>query len=129
MNTRGPSASLAARIRSASASGLADEYASGRAFCRRSMWGMTSLGRRSGQWPAGTAWSPIRGDVGPGAVDVAGNQAGVPPVYCLWPGIAFHGPASVAWAGDRGAGTRADDPGPVSYTHLRAHETGRNLVC
>ena len=20
-------------------------------------------------------------------------------------------------------------PGPVSYTHLRAHETGRNLVC
>ncbi len=31
---------------------------------------MTSSGRRSGQWPAGTAWSPIRGDVGPGAVDV-----------------------------------------------------------
>ena len=27
--------------------------------------------------PAGTAWSPIRGDVGPEAVDVAGNQAGV----------------------------------------------------
>ena len=21
------------------------------------------------------------------------------------------------------------EPGPVSYTHLRAHETGRNLVC
>ena len=21
------------------------------------------------------------------------------------------------------------DPYPVSYTHLRAHETGRNLVC
>src|SRR5674476_42885 len=21
------------------------------------------------------------------------------------------------------------DPAPVSYTHLRAHETGRNLVC
>ena len=44
---------------------------------------MTSSGRRSGQWPAGTAWSPIRGDVGPGAVDVAGNQAGVPSVYGL----------------------------------------------
>ena len=22
-----------------------------------------------------------------------------------------------------------DQPEPVSYTHLRAHETGRNLVC
>ena len=22
-----------------------------------------------------------------------------------------------------------DEPEPVSYTHLRAHETGRNLVC
>ncbi len=31
-------------------------------------------------WPAGTAWSPIRGDVGPGAVCVAGYQAGMPPL-------------------------------------------------
>ena len=30
-------------------------------------------------WPAGTAWSPIRGYVGPEAVDVAGFQAGVSP--------------------------------------------------
>ena len=44
---------------------------------------MTPLGRRSGLWPAGTAWSPVRGDVGPGAVDVAGNQAGVTPVYAV----------------------------------------------
>ncbi len=33
-------------------------------------------------WPAGTAWSPIRGDVGLGAVDVAGNQAGVRASLC-----------------------------------------------
>src|SRR5674476_1547927 len=26
-------------------------------------------------------------------------------------------------------GVRMADVGPVSYTHLRAHETGRNLVC
>ena len=24
---------------------------------------------------------------------------------------------------------RRNELGPVSYTHLRAHETGRNLVC
>ncbi len=46
---------------------------------------MTPLWRRSGLWPAGTAWSPIRGDVGPGAVDVAGNQAGVKPFYVVAP--------------------------------------------
>ncbi len=34
-------------------------------------------------WPAGTAWSPIRGVVGPGAVDVAGNQAGLASVYAV----------------------------------------------
>ena len=45
---------------------------------------MTPLWRRSGCRPAGTAWSPIRGDVGPGAVDVAGSQAGVVSVY--WSG-------------------------------------------
>jgi excinuclease ABC subunit C len=38
---------------------------------------MTPLMRRSGVRPAGTAWSPVRGDVGPGVQDVAGNQAGV----------------------------------------------------
>src|SRR5678810_536196 len=27
------------------------------------------------------------------------------------------------------AGFPVEVPGPVSYTHLRAHETGRNLVC
>src|ERR1700686_2576861 len=47
------------------------------------MLGMTPLWRRPGLRPAGTAWSPIRGDVGPGAVDVAGNQAGVTPVYAV----------------------------------------------
>jgi hypothetical protein len=31
-------------------------------------------------WPAGTAWSPIRGVVGLGAGYVAGYQAGVRPV-------------------------------------------------
>ena len=28
-----------------------------------------------------------------------------------------------------GSNTGGFNPGPVSYTHLRAHETGRNLVC
>src|SRR5665213_2105628 len=31
--------------------------------------------------------------------------------------------------GRRGAQMGTFDVGPVSYTHLRAHETGRNLVC
>ncbi len=47
-------------------------------------------------WPAGTAWSPIRGDVGPGAVDVAGNQAGVIPVY-------YFRRHPVRWTGPGGA--------------------------
>ncbi len=38
---------------------------------------MTPLRRHPGSWPAGTAWSPIRGDVGPGVQYVAGNQAGL----------------------------------------------------
>src|SRR5665213_623520 len=42
--------------------------------------------------------------------------------------------AIVAGASGRGCGARADGSitagfGPVSYTHLRAHETGRNLLC
>ena len=47
------------------------------------MSGYDLLGEALRLWPAGTAWSPVRGDVDPGAVDVAGNQAGVQPVYCL----------------------------------------------
>ena len=30
---------------------------------------------------------------------------------------------------EKGFGDNLSDPPPVSYTHLRAHETGRNLVC
>src|SRR5450755_3115340 len=83
------------------------------------MSGVTPLWRRSGQWPAGTAWSPIRGDVGPGAVDVAGNQAGVPSVYCLRPGIAFHGPSPVDRGGDRGRG-----PGSTTRVGPPTRHTG-----
>ncbi len=43
-------------------------------------------------WPAGTAWSPIRGVVGPGAVDVAGYQAGVPTFYAPSPKRGASGP-------------------------------------
>ena len=47
-------------------------------------------------WPAGTAWSPIRGVVGPGAVDVAGNQAGVEPSLGAGAGL---GAVRGEWAG------------------------------
>ncbi len=99
--------------------------------CSRSMSGMTSSGRRSGQWPAGTAWSPIRGDVGPGAVDVAGNQAGVAasvlPVTCGraravdggGPGpVRRHG-TLVAWSPDPSPAPSPTSPAPTSSSTRR----------
>ena len=46
---------------------------------------MTPLGRRSGRGRRGQPGRPSAGYVGPGAVDVAGNQAGVAPVYAVVP--------------------------------------------
>src|SRR5665213_3790422 len=39
------------------------------------------------------------------------------------------GPDPLARRGPLYRRREAAGPGPVSYTHLRAHETGRNLVC
>src|ERR1700730_5364807 len=79
------------------------------------MSGVTPLWRRSGLWPAGTAWSPIRGVVGPGAVDVAGNQAGVDAYYVLgrpmvrWIGAA---PGTAHWWCGHPSSSRIDSREP-----------------
>ena len=41
----------------------------------------------------------------------------------------FFGSGNSTRKGEQRRQTNSNTSGPVSYTHLRAHETGRNLVC